>query len=108
MFLVIKNGLIIERGSDEEALLEAYPSSVEIVEWTGPLPPYDPGVGEPQLDPRTDGQKTSDNGKRYRRRRLRAYPSLRKQLDMIYWDKVDGTTLWVDEIKRIKELFPKP
>ncbi len=108
MFLAIRGGVVVQRSSNELSLLKLDRTTHEVVEWNKPLPNIDRGVGEVHLDPRTSEQKTSDGSKRYRQRRLRAYPSLRKQLDMIYWDKVDGTTLWVDEIKRIKELFPKP
>ncbi len=107
MFLAILDGKVLER-NDESALLRSYQHPVEIIEWNNPLPPIDRSIGEDHVDPRTSEQKTSDNDKRYRLRRLRAYPSLRKQLDMMYWDEMDGTTLWVDDITRIKELYPKP
>lgn len=42
------------------------------------------------------------------RNRLKAYPSIGDQLDMIYWDKVNGTNIWVDLITSIKNQFPKP
>lgn len=44
----------------------------------------------------------------YKERRQAEYPSIADQLDMIYLDKVNGTNLWVDEITRIKEKYPKP
>jgi len=40
--------------------------------------------------------------------RRKAYPEIGDQLDMIYWDGVNNTTLWADEIARIKALYPKP
>jgi|APGre2960657404_1045060.scaffolds.fasta_scaffold01791_8 hypothetical protein len=36
-----------------------------------------------------------------------AYPSLSDQLDMLYWDNVNGTRLWADAITQIKATFPK-
>lgn len=36
------------------------------------------------------------------------YPSWRDQLDMIYWDKVNGTTNWCDIIEDIKKNNPLP
>lgn len=39
--------------------------------------------------------------------RVSAYPSLDKQLDMLYWDQVNGTTVWKDTIAAVKEQFPK-
>jgi hypothetical protein len=45
--------------------------------------------------------------KQYQRDRSEAYPSLAEQLDMQYWDKVNGTTVWADTIAEIKARFPK-
>ena len=37
-----------------------------------------------------------------------AYPSLGDQLDMQYWDAVNGTTTWKDAIAKVKSDNPKP
>ena len=39
--------------------------------------------------------------------RLQEYPSIAEQLDMQYWDSVNGTTIWKDTIKAIKDKYPK-
>ena len=39
--------------------------------------------------------------------RQQEYPSREEQLDMMYWDKVNGTTVWEDTIQAIKEKYPK-
>ena len=36
----------------------------------------------------------------------RKYPSIKDQLDMMYWDKVNGTNTWVDTITNIKKDNP--
>jgi hypothetical protein len=36
-----------------------------------------------------------------------AYPLIQDQLDMLYWDKVNGTTVWQDAIAKVKAQFPK-
>lgn len=108
MFLAIRNGKIAEWSDNEESLLKLDRATHEVVEWNHPLPHYDVLVGGTLLDPRSEGRKLSDARERYRQRRRRAYPSVREQLDMMYWDAVDGTTTWVDEITRIKEEYPKP
>ena len=46
--------------------------------------------------------------KQYQRDRAAAYPSLAAQLDMQYWDSVNGTTVWADTIAAIKQEYPKP
>lgn len=38
----------------------------------------------------------------------RIYPSCEQQLDMMYQDKIDGTTVWLDTITAIKKANPKP
>ena len=40
--------------------------------------------------------------------RQAAYKSIPDQLDMIYWDGVNGTTLWDEHIAEVKEDNPKP
>ena len=40
--------------------------------------------------------------------RLLAYPSIGEQLDMQYWDAVNGTTTWKDAIAKVKSDNPKP
>lgn len=45
--------------------------------------------------------------KTYVELRLAEYPSISNQLDMIYWDKVNGTNDWVETIKLIKQKYPK-
>lgn len=44
----------------------------------------------------------------YAEQRAAAYPSIIDQLDMQYWDTVNGTTIWQDTIAGIKEKYPKP
>jgi len=38
----------------------------------------------------------------------RQYPSIQEQLDMQYWDSVNGTTVWADTIAQVKADNPKP
>ena len=40
--------------------------------------------------------------------RAAAYPSLEEQMDMQYWDSVNGTTTWKDAIAKVKSDNPKP
>lgn len=39
--------------------------------------------------------------------RLSEYPDQAEQLDLIYWDQVNGTSLWADKIQEIKDKYPK-
>ena len=47
-----------------------------------------------------------ENG--YKTARQEAYGSIADQLDMMYWDNVNGTTTWKDHIAQVKSDNPKP
>lgn len=44
----------------------------------------------------------------YQELRRYEYPSIPDQLDMQYWDSVNGTTTWKDKIAEVKANNPKP
>lgn len=44
----------------------------------------------------------------YAEKRAKEYPTIQEQLDMIYWDKANGTNLWQEKIAEIKAKYPKP
>jgi len=44
----------------------------------------------------------------YKFNRQQAYASIADQLDMQYWDSVNGTTTWKDHINQVKSAHPKP
>ena len=44
----------------------------------------------------------------YIQARQEAYGSIADQLDMQYWDSVNGTTTWADHIAQVKADNPKP
>lgn len=52
--------------------------------------------------------KWNDQQFGYIQARQEAYGSVQDQLDMMYWDGVNGTTLWEDHIAQVKEDDPKP
>ena len=52
-----------------------------------------------QLDEEANGYKVA---------RQNAYASIQDQLDMQYWDSVNGTTTWKDHIAQVKSDNPKP
>jgi uncharacterized small protein (DUF1192 family) len=51
--------------------------------------------------------KAEYDAKQYQRDRAKEYPTLQEQLDMQYWDSVNGTTVWQDTIEAIKAKYPK-
>ena len=50
---------------------------------------------------------TEYNSNKYQRNRAKAYPSIQEQLDMQYWDKVNGTSNWQNAINAVKAQYPK-
>ena len=52
--------------------------------------------------------KWNDQQFGYIQARQEAYGSIADQLDMLYWDEVNGTTVWKDHIAEVKANHPKP
>jgi hypothetical protein len=50
---------------------------------------------------------TEYNSNKYQRDRAKEYPSLADQLDMQYWDKINGTNKWQQAINAVKQKYPK-
>jgi len=48
------------------------------------------------------------NANEYKQNRVNSYPSWKEQMDMQYWDAVNGTTTWKDAIAKVKSDNPKP
>ena len=43
----------------------------------------------------------------YKVNRASEYPSIQEQMDMQYWDAINGTTTWQDAINAVKTKYPK-
>jgi len=43
----------------------------------------------------------------YKQLRREAYPAISDQLDLIYWDKINGTNNWSAAVKAVKDEYPK-
>ena len=69
-------------------------------EGTTPIPVADIEAKMTELQAEYDANE-------YQRERATAYPSIQEQLDMQYWDKVNGTTNWEDAIAKVKSDIPK-
>ena len=88
-------------GMPEQVIASLYPGC-EIAEWGGTLKLPDVLKGEIGIpDPRSD----EDKKKVMENKRRVSYPDIRDQLDMMYWDKVNGTATWVDAITAIKKRY---
>jgi len=77
--------------------------SLDDITWlngTTPIPKADIEAKMVELQAEYDANQ-------YQRDRATAYPSIQEQLDMQYWDKVNGTTNWEDAIAKVKADNPK-
>lgn len=61
-----------------------------------------------EIQTKLDELQADYDAKQYQRDRQQEYPSIGEQLDMQYWDSVNGTTTWKDAIQAVKDSNPKP
>ena len=83
--------------------LDQSPPPHKIIEW-------DSGNSDsqPTDDELNAAYTTWKNANEYKQNRENSYPSLQEQMDMQYWDSVNGTTTWKDAIGKVKSDNPKP
>jgi hypothetical protein len=74
------------------------------VEWHNPSTP---AVTDAQINAEIARLQAEYDAKQYQRDRALEYPSIREQMDMQYWDSINGTTTWQDAINAIKTKYPK-
>ena len=75
-------------------------NSIQWLNGTTPIPVADIEAKMTELQAEYDANQ-------YQRDRATAYPSIQEQLDLQYWDKVNGTTNWEDAIAKVKSDNPK-
>ena len=59
------------------------------------------------IDAKVAELDTEYDNNQYQRDRATVYPSIQEQLDMQYWDNVNGTTNWENAIAKVKADNPK-
>jgi len=69
-------------------------------------PLSDADIAQMAIDATAFATDLAANG--YKTDRAAAYPTIQEQLDMQYWDGVNGTTIWADTIASVKSENPKP
>ena len=77
--------------------------SLDEIQWlngTTPIPKAD-------IEAKMNELQAEYDANQYQRDRATAYPSIQEQLDMQYWDNVNGTTTWEDAIAKVKADNPK-
>ncbi len=89
----------------EKILLESIDEIVEIKTWTVT------GITKPTINELNSFDTAAtkiESTNKVIKNRVKIYPSLTEQLDMQYWDSINGTTKWKDLITKIKNDNPKP
>jgi len=85
-----------------EAIYKLYTNVVTINGDTA----YDANGNEVSYD--ADAVQSKIDSEAYKDDRASAYKSIIEQLDMMYWDKVNGTSTWKEHIDAVKAAHPKP
>ena len=88
------NAVVTVRGSDINTC------EIEWHNGTTPIPKADIEAKMVEVQAEYDANQ-------YQRDRATAYPTIQDQLDMQYWDNVNGTTTWEDAIAKVKADNPK-
>tara|TARA_Y100001963_G_scaffold52242_1_gene73138 strand:- start:768 stop:1082 length:315 start_codon:yes stop_codon:yes gene_type:complete len=95
------------------ALRELYPEGAKFIqegiEYSG-LKWVDerPKPTKKELNDKVAELQTEYDAKKYQRDRATSYPSIQEQLDMQYWDAVNGTKKWKEAVAKVKTDNPKP
>jgi len=90
--LVLKNGKVIAIHKLSRNIRDLYPDC-EVILYNRPLPTSDSG-GLILDDPRTKEEKKQE----WVSKRRFTYPTIEEQLDMLYHDMKNKTTVWLDTI----------
>jgi len=91
---------------DHEAIYKAYPNVVTINDTTGA---FDSGMNAVTLEQsKIDEARVELDKLKYKEDRAKSFASTGDQLDMQYWDAVNGTTTWKDHVAKVKSDNPKP
>ena len=100
---------------DHEAVRKAYPNVVTIRDDDGAYDENDKSVNLDQS--KIDAARVELNKLNYQKQRTGTdeafttdtiYLPVEEQLDMQYWDLVNGTTTWKDHVAAVKAKYPKP
>ena len=78
-------------------------TTIEGIEWHNGTTP----ISKANIEAKMVEVQAEYDANQYQRDRATAYPSIQEQLDMQYWDKVNGTTNWEDAIAKVKSDNPK-
>jgi hypothetical protein len=75
--------------------------NINTIEWHNGTTP----ISKADIEAKMVEVQADYDAKQYQRDRV--YPSIGEQLDMQYWDSVNGTTTWKDAVAKVKSDNPK-
>ena len=78
-------------------------NSLDDITWHNGTPP----ISKADIEAKMVEVQAEYDANQYQRDRAKEYPSIQEQLDMQYWDSVNGTTTWQDKINEVKTKYPK-
>jgi hypothetical protein len=87
---------------NHKAIYSLYPQVVTVDDTAGA---FDAQGNQVTID--MDAANAWIDPNQYKSDRASAYPAMNEQLDMLYWDGVNGTTTWADAIAAVKAKYPK-
>tara|TARA_B100000902_G_scaffold311916_1_gene301898 strand:- start:90 stop:389 length:300 start_codon:yes stop_codon:yes gene_type:complete len=95
---------------DHEAIRKAYPETVTICDTNGVFDKDQKQITleQSKIDTARTTLTTEAAAIKYKSDRAAAFASTGDQLDMQYWDAVNGTTTWKDHVAKVKSDNPKP
>ena len=76
-------------------------NDINTIEWHNGTTP----ISKADIEAKMVELQAEYDAKQYQRDRV--YPSIQEQLDMQYWDSVNGTTNWKDAVAKVKSDNPK-
>ena len=91
-----------------EAIYKIYPNAIRIGDDQGAFDKEGNKIEIDEKKIKAEQTRLEDGLKSKHYQRERIYPSIGDQLDMIYWDKVNGTEKWKESIEKVKAKYPKP
>jgi hypothetical protein len=87
---------------NHKAIYALYPQVVTVDDGTGA---FDAQGNQVSID--IDAVNAWQDPDTYKYQRMAEYPSIQEQMDMQYWDAINGTTTWQDSINAVKAKYPK-
>ena len=92
---------------NHEAIYNTHPNVVKIGDGCFDADGNPVAITQSLVDEEVARLQAEYDSKAYARARAEAYAPIADQLDMQYWDSVNGSRTWLDHIEAVKEAHPK-